>query len=342
MNIVAVTIKQIADICGVSRGTVDRVINERGKVKPETEKLVRETAARLGYQPNLAGRALAARKRAFTIGVVLTSEGNAFFDDVLKGIARAEKEIADYGARVILKTMRGYSSARQIELISELAEEADAVILNPVNDQHIKKRIDDLTEKGKYVITVNTDIQNSKRLCYIGSHYQKGGETACGMLGLITGGRAEIGIVAGSEKVLGHVQRVQGFLKTAQTRYPGFRVADTVQTDDDEIQAFEVTRGLLECYPRINALFIAAGGVYGTCRAVQSMGKKLNIVCFDSVPNTTEMLKNGVIQAVICQQPFTQGYRCVRIAFDTLLTGQKPEKEYFYCKNEIKIAENIN
>ena len=184
MNIVAVTIKQIADICGVSRGTVDRVINERGKVKPETEKLVRETAARLGYQPNLAGRALAARKRAFTIGVVLTSEGNAFFDDVLKGIARAEKEIADYGARVILKTMRGYSSARQIELISELAEEADAVILNPVNDQHIKKRIDDLTEKGKYVITVNTDIQNSKRLCYIGSHYQKGGETACGMLGL--------------------------------------------------------------------------------------------------------------------------------------------------------------
>lgn len=35
-----VTIKQIADLCGVSRGTVDRVINERGNVKPETKELV--------------------------------------------------------------------------------------------------------------------------------------------------------------------------------------------------------------------------------------------------------------------------------------------------------------
>ena len=33
-----VTIKQIADLCGVSRGTVDRVINERGNVKPETKR----------------------------------------------------------------------------------------------------------------------------------------------------------------------------------------------------------------------------------------------------------------------------------------------------------------
>ena len=32
-----VTIKKIADLCGVSRGTVDRVINDRGNVKPETK-----------------------------------------------------------------------------------------------------------------------------------------------------------------------------------------------------------------------------------------------------------------------------------------------------------------
>ena len=35
------TIKEIARLCGVSRGTVDRVLNKRGKVKPETEEIGR-------------------------------------------------------------------------------------------------------------------------------------------------------------------------------------------------------------------------------------------------------------------------------------------------------------
>ena len=58
-----VTIKQIADLCGVSRGTVDRVINERGNVKPETKELVLSMAKELGYKPNPAGKALSARKK---------------------------------------------------------------------------------------------------------------------------------------------------------------------------------------------------------------------------------------------------------------------------------------
>ena len=58
-----VTIKQIADLCGVSRGTVDRVINERGNVKPETKELVLSMAKKLGYKPNPAGKALSARKK---------------------------------------------------------------------------------------------------------------------------------------------------------------------------------------------------------------------------------------------------------------------------------------
>ena len=51
----AVTIKQIAEMCGVSRGTVDRVLNNRGKVKKETEQMIRKIAEDLGYVPNMAG-----------------------------------------------------------------------------------------------------------------------------------------------------------------------------------------------------------------------------------------------------------------------------------------------
>ena len=48
------TIKDIADLAGVSRGTVDRVLNSRGAVSPQTAEKVLEIARALGYRPNKA------------------------------------------------------------------------------------------------------------------------------------------------------------------------------------------------------------------------------------------------------------------------------------------------
>ena len=77
------TIKEIAELAGVSRGTVDRVLNHRGLVNPNTEKKVLEIAELLNYQPNKAGIALAAQKKKYVIGVLLFGEDNPFFDEVI-------------------------------------------------------------------------------------------------------------------------------------------------------------------------------------------------------------------------------------------------------------------
>ena len=82
-------------MCGVSRGTVDRVLNHRGRVKPETEQAVRAALEQAGYTKNIAGRALTVRRLAPRIGVVLCCLGNPFFDEVLKGISQAEEELQD-------------------------------------------------------------------------------------------------------------------------------------------------------------------------------------------------------------------------------------------------------
>ena len=72
----ATTIKDIAAIAGVSRGTVDRVLNNRGSVNPATAEKINEIAKALDYKPNKAGLALAAQKKKLKLGVVLFSTDN--------------------------------------------------------------------------------------------------------------------------------------------------------------------------------------------------------------------------------------------------------------------------
>ena len=76
------TMKEIAELSGVSRGTVDRVLNHRGIVNAETERKVLEIAKLLDYQPNKAGIALAAQKKKLKIGVLLFGAENPFCSDL--------------------------------------------------------------------------------------------------------------------------------------------------------------------------------------------------------------------------------------------------------------------
>ena len=104
----AVTIRQIAVVAGVSRGTVDRVLHNRPGVKPEIAEHVRKISQDLGYEPNRAGKILAARKQPLKIGCFLPSIGNPFFNDVIEGFHRAEAELSDFGITIELREVKGY------------------------------------------------------------------------------------------------------------------------------------------------------------------------------------------------------------------------------------------
>jgi LacI family transcriptional regulator len=344
MEVLGVTIKEIAQLCGVSRGTVDRVLNHRGKVKPETETLILRTIHRMGYTKNIAGKALTVRKNAPIFGALVSSEGNLFFDDVVAGFRKAEEELADYGVTVLLKTMRGYDVGRQLSLIDELCEAGIAVlIVQAINDERIEQRIRGLAEKGIATITVNTDIENSCRVCYVGSDYTSGGETAAGLMRLITRGQANLGIVTGVNTLLGHVQRLEGFERHLREVCPEIRILDRVSAMDDMEHSYRMTLEMLRRHPEIDTLFVTASGTFGACRAVIELDREKNmrVVAFDTVPSTVEMMRRGLVRAVVCQQPFMQGYQAVRAAFDILLTGASKQGEQIIMENQIKIVENL-
>ena len=89
----AVTAQQIAELTGVSRGTVDRALHNRGRVNPDVAARIRQVAAELGYRPNQIGQALVKTPRDFRIGVILQSAETPTMQIVSAGVHRAADEL---------------------------------------------------------------------------------------------------------------------------------------------------------------------------------------------------------------------------------------------------------
>lgn len=336
------TIREIAQRCGVSRGTVDRVINGRGKVSPETEALILQTLSQVGYTKNTVAKALNVRKKNPYIGVILSSEGNPFFDEVIKGIRHAEGELEDYGVGVELCTMEGYSVERQLALMEAMADRISVLVFQAINHPRIIRKVAKLAQAGIPAVTVNSDLNNSQRLCYVGSDYHRGGQTAAGILRLATGGLGCLGIITGVPTILGHVQRLEGFEKHLGATCPGIRIVARESAMDSISHAYHATKRMLKSHPDISLLMVITAGLEGVCRAVTEIGREqtIQVFAFDNIPKTEAMMRRGLLSAVVCQQPFQQGYQAVRAAFDIILHG-KPQSDKCIMENQVKILENL-
>ena len=338
------TIKEIAALAGVSRGTVDRVLNHRGSVNPATAERIEKIARELDYQPYVAGLVLAAQKKKLKLGVILFSPENPFYLDVFEGVSSKAEELAGYNCTVIVKQIASSVEA-QLSAIEELvAEEINGIALAPYNDSRIRDKINLLSEQGIPVVTLNTDIENTRRIAYVGSHYTKSGSTAAGLLRLMTHGEVHVGIITGSSNILCHTERIAGFTESLKPFSDTIHIAEIVEVHDDEFESYEKTTALLKRHPEINALYFAAGGVYGGCRSVKALGlqNQMRIVAYDMVPTTKELLRQGIISAVICQQPKLQGSKPLALLFTYLTTGELPDREQHYVAVDIRIRENCD
>ena len=95
------TIKKIAGLAGVSIGTVDRVLHQRGRVSPETEAKIRRIVKDLKYKPNVFARNLKLAK-TFVFGVLMPrpDQDSGYWALPLKGVGRAEADLLSQKIRI--------------------------------------------------------------------------------------------------------------------------------------------------------------------------------------------------------------------------------------------------
>ena len=110
------TIKEIAEKAGVSRGTVDRALNNRGRVNPEVAERIFEIAREMNYQPKRKKKVYNQGKK-IRIGVITQLAKSSFVKTIHAGIDKAEQELEEFGVEIIRKQIDGVSEDAQLEAL---------------------------------------------------------------------------------------------------------------------------------------------------------------------------------------------------------------------------------
>lgn len=337
------TIKDIANKAGVSRGTVDRVLNNRAGVNPEIAKKIKQIANDLNYSKNKAGSLLAIRKKKIRIGCLLPDIGNHFFDRVKIGIKSAKKEYQDYGLNVHIEHLQGFNLQQHLDALDKLEKlNFDALLITTINTKQIEKKLNNIIKKGIPVACVNTDVPKSNRLFYVGPDYYKSGVATAGLIRLINNPINNILIITGSLSVKGHNDRIKGFIKTLDDNKTNYSIIDILECNDNETIAYKIVSKAFKNYKNITTVYFVAAGVEGGCKAIieNTSLQRPKIFCYDLVPATINLLEQGIIESTVIHNAYDQGFKAVELMFNHLAFNTSKEDIHDYIiKPEIHIKE---
>lgn len=340
----AVTIMDIARATGVSRGTVDRALNNRGRVNPEVAERIRETAERLGYTPNIGARALALSNRHFSIGVVLQFADTPLVLDILDGVQAAAKEVAELGCEVTVKTTPGTDTEWAVRTIDKMKKKGvNAIALFVNDDEIIREKIRELKEAGIDIVTLNADVADSERLCFVGTDSLKAGRTGALLMTDMLGKKGKISILIGTPDNANQRIRQEGFLKEIRRNGGNIEIIDEFCFYNNSDALTNHVEELLLTQPELSGIYLNGEGKNELALLLKEYRreKKVRLVAYDMAELKKEYLMDRTIDYIIDEDGYQQGYLPVMTLFHLLYRHENPESDRINTDIRIMTAANV-
>ena len=283
-------------------------------------------------------------KGSAKIGILLYGLGAEFFEGMKQGILDRTEELLHHIDFELLTKQTKADATCQLEALKQMEKEKiSGLIISPCNDERIAEKINQLVDKGIPVVCVNNDLPESKRMAFVGSDAYKSGETAGGLMGLFTGGKAEVAVINGTPGVKGLDDRIQGFRDAVSKNYPGIRIEVVEDCYSDDYKAYEAIQRILMENPGITAFYFTSGGTYGGCKAIYQLTQRypFTVLTYEMTESTKEFLEKGVITASICQDPYHQGVDALDVLTRKMFFDTNPKSEVTHADIYIKIKESL-
>jgi DNA-binding LacI/PurR family transcriptional regulator len=345
-----ITLEEISERIGVSRTTLYKVINDKGKVTEKTRRKVLDAVEKYGYKPNRAAQNLALNREYFVEFIGFQSPRSPhFIKNIIAGIETAEAELHDFGLNITTHTFQLDEPERQIEQLHSISgEDTDAVALIP-NDigsrrdvPSLKREVARLIEEGVTVITVNRDLPDSGRHWYVGCDYEKSGALAGEILGKMCPRGDLLVPIGGDENIYYDLfHRLKGFREKIE-RFDHLRILPSYHYEDHPKQLHEYLDRQLTDNPYITGIFDLSYELDIVSAVVAKHAHKAKLVGFDLCESIKERMLEHSIDAVVFQDMFSQGYLAMKSLYTALTGGPVPDKEGIQTKLEMVFEENLD
>ena len=341
-----ITVKDIAEKAGVSRGTVDRVLHDRGRVAEGVKLKVQEAIEALEYKPNLVARSLATQK-TYTIACLLPDPTeDPFWQKPQLGIEAARQEVIDFGVDIDHFYFSLFDSQSfKNSSVALLESNPDAVLIATEFYSQAESFFKIATERKIPVLCINTLITEFPTLGYIGQDSFQSGVLAGRLFdisvpnlnGIVT---SNIGARSIEQKHLLHKEQGLHYYFDENDKLVHISEVDLVSFMD-QVQLEKELKEILDPLT-FQGIFITNSRAYHIIPVLRSLGYTDKcIIGFDLLAENQEFLQSGDIDFIINQDPVKQGSLAIKTLFSYLLEKQQPN-QFNFLPLDIVVKENCD
>ena len=199
--------------------------------------------------------------------------------------------------------------------------------------------------------------QQAGSLFFHGQEGTAAGKEAADAMAKAIDCKGSVGVITGSFAVQQHENRRKGFVDELKAKCPSVKLVGPVQNGDDAGKALSEANDFMSAHADLSGIYVTAGGPFGaglgrclgdddrqTGEAVKQAAKtgKVHIVSYDFVPQTVDLVRSGVIDATIGQDPFGESYNTAIMLFNNLVNGSKPGQYFVPVTAQVMTRDNID
>ena len=340
-------VKEIARRANVSIGTVDRVLHNRTGVSEKTREKINKIIAELDYQPNILARRLASRKLLqFAVVIPDISLETNYWDAPREGVLQAATELKPFGIQVLTFLYDQNDKHSFLEQVKKVKKKkVDGVLLAPFFIDESISFTNDCKAAGIPFVFINSDIPGQHSICYIGPNLNQSGHLAAQLFHYAVPGKSKLLVVNVSREIKTNsfnrlLRKEEGFRSFFEAHGNGKTIIrlDIRKTDERSIEKniSEVLAG----NPDLRGVFVTNSRVGSVAAAIKKSGNvDLFIVGYDYLEDNNALLKEGIINFLICHKPQEQGYKGIMTLYQHIVLGNHIDPVY-YMPIDIVSSEN--
>ncbi|WP_018669117.1 substrate-binding domain-containing protein [Bacteroides gallinarum] len=341
------TIKDIARMAGVSAGTVDRVLHNRGDVSRASKEKVQKVLDEIDYHPNMFAIGLAAKKRYRIACIIPYYIEHDYWHAVARGIDRAAQELRPFNVGVDYLFYNHADKASYEEACTLLqAEPVDAVLIAPNFQEETLRLTSCLEDKKIPYAFIDFNMEQTRALCYIGQDSKSSGYIAAKILMRRYREGQELVLFLNNQKnnpaEVQMQRRLEGFMQYLADEHKNLVIHDVVLHKEYTASNEKLLDDFFAGHPEAVLGAVFNSRIYQVAGYLQKRGRKLEaLVGYDLLQKNVEYLKSGEVSYLIGQRPGLQGYCGVK-ALCNHVVFKKPVTAVKYMPIDILMKENID